>query len=457
MMTFFDFCSGIGAGRLGLERAGMKCVGYSEISRSSIASYKLLHDTEGEKNYGNLTKINPEELPEFDLLIAGFPCQTFSVIGRQEGFNDKRGQIIFHIINILKARKIKYCILENVKGLTTHDKGKTLQTILKALEDAGYLVNYKVLTSMNFGVPQMRQRVYFVGVRKDIAPKTNFVWGNQKESIKVSDLLISDDNEISMEEFKYFIEYLNNKTNKGKYTLEEILKKEYAIIDTRQSDIRLYFNRIPTLRSFRDGLYYVRNGKLRSLTGYEALLIQGFPRKYADRVSNVSDRDLLRQAGNAMTVGVIEALGRSLIEYLSESHKEQKSLSNDTLIGVVKSKEQYNYCVEKQIYYTYLKTMTSQNNDIRFVAMYQPKSAFGFEQSGVYLYGEVEKIYEVKRSQIHFNVTTNKSNCDCVVYKVKNWIELDKPILPSGNARAVIVTNNKKLFQSSIYTDLLEA
>ena len=93
--TFFDFCSGIGAGRLGLEQCGLKCVGYSDTSRLSVTTYKLMFNTENEKNYGNLKKIKCETLPPFDLLIAGFPCQTFSVIGRKAGFSDERGQIIF--------------------------------------------------------------------------------------------------------------------------------------------------------------------------------------------------------------------------------------------------------------------------------------------------------------------------------------------------------------------------
>lgn len=102
--TFFDFCSGIGAGRLGLERCGLKCVGHSDTSRLADCSYRLLHQTE-DKNYGNLKKLGKENLPDFDLLIAGFPCQTFSVIGRQAGFSDDRGQIIFHLSRILREKK----------------------------------------------------------------------------------------------------------------------------------------------------------------------------------------------------------------------------------------------------------------------------------------------------------------------------------------------------------------
>ncbi len=454
-MKFFDFCAGIGAGRRGLELAGMECVGYSEISRSAVASYKMLHNTDNEKNYGNITKIDVDTLPNFDLLIAGFPCQTFSVIGKKEGFNDIRGQLIFHIIDILKAKNIKYFILENVKGLTTHDKGNTLKIILSSLDEAGYYVEHKVLNSMNYGVPQMRQRVYFVGIRKDLKlANKNFIWGYQQKALPVEDNLVSENNEISDVDLKYFINYLNNKTNQGKVTLEDILKKEYVVVDTRQSDLRLYYNRIPTLRSFRDGLYYVRNGKLRVLTGYEAMLIQGFSLDYAQKVATVKDRDLLRQTGNAMTVGVIEAIGKSLLNYLSNKVEEDVDNKNNTLVGVVRSVAQFNYCFNKNIYYTYAKTLTSPVEDIRYVALYQPKSSFGFEQAGITYFGEVKKLYKVKRSQIHFNVDELKKDKDCVVFMVSEWKALSTPILPAGNAKVLILTTENKLKTASIYTDL---
>ena len=321
-MKFFDFCAGIGAGRLGLELSGMQCVGYSEISRNAIKTYNLMHDTSNEIKFGNLTKIAPEDLPDFDVAIAGFPCQTFSVIGKREGLNDLRGQIVFRIMDLLVNRKVPYFIFENVKGLTTHDKGMTFKTILSEIEKAGYHVEYRVLFSTHYKVPQIRQRVYMVGIREDLwKQQNNFEWPIETQTYTdVSPFLCDEANEISKENLEYFIRYINNETNKGQYSLEDFLKEEYLIIDTRQSDLRLYRNRIPTLRSFRDGLYYVRDGKLRELTGYEALLIQGFPQEYAKKVKGiVSNRHLLLQAGNAMTVGVIEAIGKQLLIYDGEN------------------------------------------------------------------------------------------------------------------------------------------
>lgn len=319
--TFFDFCSGIGGGRLGLEQCGLRCVGHSDTSRLADKTYQLMHG-EDEKNYGNLKKLNGKELPEFDVLIAGFPCQTFSVIGRQEGFNDDRGQIIFHLSRLLREAKPKCFILENVKGLVTHDGGKTIKIILKELNDSGYITSYRVIASLDCGVPQMRQRVYFVGFRKDLdVDVSQFKWPEPIEMPPLSQFLIDNDNEPSEVDMGYFNRYLVNPTNINRnYSFEKFLEEEYLILDTRMSDMRLYRNKVPTLRAQRDGIYYIRDKKIRFLTGYEALLLQGFPREYADKVKGVvSNRHLLMQAGNAMTVNVIAAIGKSILDCVANS------------------------------------------------------------------------------------------------------------------------------------------
>ena len=319
MLTFFDFCSGIGGGRLGLEKSGMTCVGRSETSRLADITYKLLHNTDNDKNYGNLKKLGANNLPDFDVLIAGFPCQTFSVIGRQEGFSDDRGQIIFQLSRIMREMKPKCFILENVKGLVTHDKGHTIKRILNELSDSGYIASYRVLTSLNFRVPQMRQRVYFVGFRKDLnLDYSKFLWPEFIDKQPLSDFLI-DNNLANNERLTILQYYLNNPANQGKYTINDLREMEGKILDTRMNDLRIYDGRCPTLRAQRDGVLYVRNGDIYQLTGYEALLLQGFPKEYADKVKDVvSDRHLLMQAGNAMTVDVIEALGKSIIYFLNK-------------------------------------------------------------------------------------------------------------------------------------------
>ena len=315
LCTFFDFCSGIGAGRLGLEQCGLKSVGYCDTSGLSVTTYNLMYNTKDERNFGDLRKIDIKQLPYFDILIAGFPCQTFSVIGRQEGFNDDRGQIIFHLARHIKECQPKCFILENVRGLVTHDNGKTLKVILKLLSDCGYIVSYRVLSSIDYGVPQMRQRIYFVGIKEDLnIDVKKFKWPQTLKRPHLSKYLIDENNYITDGNLNQLSYYLKNPTNQGKYTPDNFLDEEYLIIDTRMPDLRLYRGRVPTLRSHRDGIYYIKKHSIRQLTGYEALLLQGFPKEYADKVKNiVSDRNLLMQAGNAMTVNVIKVLGTSLI------------------------------------------------------------------------------------------------------------------------------------------------
>lgn len=315
--TFFDFCSGIGGGRLGLEQAGLRCVGRSETSRLADITYCTMHNTDNELNYGNLKKITGKKIPKYDLLIAGFPCQTFSVIGRQEGFSDDRGQIIFHLSRILKETSPTCFILENVKGLVTHDNGKTIKIILKELSNVGYTVSYRVLTSLDYGVPQMRQRVYFVGFKTSLGlDYSKFEWPQSVTAPPLSNFLI-DDNAADDERLEILKHYLNNQTNNGKYSIDDLRQMEGKIIDTRMNDLRIYTGKCPTLRAQRDGVLYVRNGIIYQLTGFEALLLQGFPQKYAEKVKgNVTDRHLLMQSGNAMTVNVIKALGESIINFL---------------------------------------------------------------------------------------------------------------------------------------------
>jgi DNA (cytosine-5)-methyltransferase 1 len=268
-------------------------------------------------------KINPADLPDFDLMIAGFPCQTFSVIGPRTGMNDRRGLIILGLIDIMVGKNLKYFILENVKGLLNHDGGKTLRIILNELHKAGYKVFWKLVNSLHYGVPQMRERIYFVGIRKDLVKKEiPFVWPSPVKTPPLQEFLIDTD-ELEFDErkrsYETFLRYLNNKYNRGKFSVEELLKEDYLVIDTRQSDLRLYRGRIPTLRTGRHGILYVRDGKFRKLSGYEALLLQGFPKELAQKVKGRIDEVLLlSQAGNAMTVNVVEAIGKSFVDYINK-------------------------------------------------------------------------------------------------------------------------------------------
>jgi len=189
-MKYFSMFSGIGGFELGIQNAfeasketgqttatvrhksnystkptqergqSATCVGYSEIDKYADQIYQKHF---GGTNYGDATKINARELPDFELLVGGFPCQAFSVAGKRAGFNDTRGTLFFDIARILKEKRPRHLVLENVKGLLSHDQGKTFTTILGVLADLGYFVEWQVLNSKDFGVPQNRERVFIVG------------------------------------------------------------------------------------------------------------------------------------------------------------------------------------------------------------------------------------------------------------------------------------------------------
>ena len=159
-MKFLELCAGIGGFRQALENLGCECVGWSEIDKYAIKLYSAWYNDNC--NFGDVTKIEAETLPDFDLLVGGFPCQAFSIAGKRMGFDDTRGTIFFDFARIMKAKKPKFAIFENVKGLLNHDGGKTYETILQTLNELGYDAQWGILNTKFHGLPQNRERVYIV-------------------------------------------------------------------------------------------------------------------------------------------------------------------------------------------------------------------------------------------------------------------------------------------------------
>ena len=161
-MKYFSMFSGIGGFELGIELSNIdaECVGYSEVDKYAISIYQ--RHFPDHKGFGDATKIRTEELPDFDLLVGGFPCQSFSVAGKRGGFKDTRGTLFFELARVLRDKRPRYFLFENVKNLLSHDSGKTFQTILKVLADLGYDVQWSIYNSKNY-VPQNRERIYLKG------------------------------------------------------------------------------------------------------------------------------------------------------------------------------------------------------------------------------------------------------------------------------------------------------
>ena len=165
-MKFLDLFAGIGGFRLGMESAGHECVGFCEIDKFARASYKAIHDTKGEIELHDITTVSDEfirRIGRVDIICGGFPCQAFSIAGNRRGFEDTRGTLFFEIARFASILRPKYLFLENVKGLLNHENGITFEIIISTLDELGYNVEWQVLNSKDFGVPQNRERVFIIG------------------------------------------------------------------------------------------------------------------------------------------------------------------------------------------------------------------------------------------------------------------------------------------------------
>lgn len=293
---FIDLFAGIGGFRLGFESQGGHCVFSSEWD---IHAQKTYEANFGDTPHGDITQINPTDIPDHDVLLGGFPCQAFSIIGKMDGFDDTRGTLFFNIAKILKEKKPKAFMLENVKQLKTHDNGKTFKVIIKTLEDLGYKVHHTILNALDFGVPQKRERTFIVGF---LEHKTQFTFpkGDVGYCLKT---ILENDQDI---ESKFFVKEeirLNRRSN---------LKKEPAIPSIWHQNISGNVSPLPYSCALRAGAsynYLLVNG-VRRPTSRELLRLQGYPDSFKIVVSYTQ---LRKQAGNSVAVPVIKAIAKRLI------------------------------------------------------------------------------------------------------------------------------------------------
>lgn len=185
-MKFLDLFAGIGGFRLGMESAGHECIGFCEIDKFARASYKAIHNTEGEIELHDITTVSDESIRGFgsvDVICGGFPCQAFSISGHRRGFEDTRGTLFFEICRFASILRPKYLFLENVRGLLNHDGGATFETILGALDELGYNMEWQMLNSKDFGVPQNRERVFIIGHLRGERTRNVFPISGESQSI----------------------------------------------------------------------------------------------------------------------------------------------------------------------------------------------------------------------------------------------------------------------------------
>lgn len=379
-MIFLDLFAGIGGFRLGMERAGHKCVGYCEIDKYARLSYNAIHNTEGEIDYKDITEVTNEEFRKLrgkvDVICGGFPCQAFSIAGNQLGFEDARGTLFYEIARAAEQIKPRYLFLENVRNLLSHDKGKTFERMLKILDELGYDAEWQVLNSKNFGVPQNRERVFIIahlrGERtyrvfpirgKDkklntdgevnqvgnigksdnfggnpqvtrvydingISPTLNTMQGGGREPKIVVPVLTPDrvEKRQNGRRFKTNGEPMFTITTQDRHgvLVKEATKQGYAVADvgdsinfshpnskTRRG--RVGKNIANTLLTSDEQGVVLSDYKIRKLTPRECWRLQGFPDWAFDKAQAVnSNSQLYKQAGNSVTVNVIEEIAKRL-------------------------------------------------------------------------------------------------------------------------------------------------
>ena len=338
-MKFLDLFAGIGGFRLGMESAGHECIGFCEIDKFARASYKAIHDTEGEIELHDITRVTDDEVRAIgavDVICGGFPCQAFSIAGARRGFEDTRGTLFFEIARFASILKPKYLFLENVKGLLNHDKGNTFETILSALDELGYDVEWQVLNSKNFGVPQNRERVFIVGHFRGERSGNVFPFGGKvgnldpglKNEIKKYGTIQPNYNQSGVvydtDGIAPTIRAYQGGNLEPKIRVKEATKQGYAEAEVGDS-INLSHPNSKTRRG-RVGKQIANtlltgesqgvvepDFRIRKLTPRECWRLQGFPDWAFDKAQEVnSNSQLYKQAGNSVTVNVIAAITERL-------------------------------------------------------------------------------------------------------------------------------------------------
>ena len=304
--TFIDLFAGIGGIRLPFSEMGYKCVFSSEWDKHAQTTYLANF---GEMPFGDICKESTKRfIPDsFDLLLAGFPCQAFSIMGKMKGFEDTRGTLFFEVASILKKHRPKAFLLENVKQLTTHDHGRTFQTILAALDDLGYSYKWSVLNALDFGVPQKRERVIIVGFR-DRGVIDDFDFNFEQRSYDLNDVL-QDDSEVDSSLFASDnILQKRQERTRGKDIFYPSVWHENKSGNISVLDYAC------ALRTGASYNYLLINGRRRP-SSRELLRFQGFPDNYGIVVSH---SEIRRQTGNSVAVPMIREIAKKINTILSK-------------------------------------------------------------------------------------------------------------------------------------------
>ena len=312
-LRFIDLFCGMGGFRLAFEAQGCKCVYSSDIDEYACRTYELNF---GDFPKSDITKVEAKGIPEFDILCAGFPCQPFSIAGKRLGFDDTRGTLFFDVARILKEKKPMAFLLENVRGLTNHDGGKTLNVILNTLDELGYETEWKVLNAKDYGAPQNRERWYCIGIRKDLNLKLPNFPDKKKLSHTLKDIILPkvdssyDSTDICLK---------NIETNRARKNIK--ISKTTLAYEIRPSRCQFALGDISPCLTAKMGTggnnvpVVVEQG--RKLTERECLRIMGYPDSYKVYLGHHT----YKQIGNSVVVPVLTELAEGLVNSLIGEEK----------------------------------------------------------------------------------------------------------------------------------------
>lgn len=309
--SFIDLFAGIGGFHQALSRFGAKCVFASEWDKNAAQTYSANY---GIEPFGDITQIAEQDIPPHDILCGGFPCQAFSISGKQQGFNDTRGTLFFEIARIVAYHQPKVLFLENVKNFIKHDHGNTLKVVLNTLDELGYNVFYQVLNASHFGLPQNRERVYLVCFRKDLGIDSFQFPDGLSTPVALSDFLEESPQNVKIVERDDMVLYKNFEPEIDLYGQPILPNRpiQIGIVGKGGQGERIYHptGHAITLSAYgggvgsKTGLYHI-DGKIRKLSPRECARIQGFP----DSFKIISSQSqAYQQFGNSVAINVLVAI-----------------------------------------------------------------------------------------------------------------------------------------------------
>lgn len=305
-LKFIDLFAGIGGMRLAFESTGATCVFSSEWDKYAQKTYEANF---GEIPDGDITKIKATDIPKFDILLAGFPCQPFSSIGKREGFKHKtQGTLFYDVARIIDHHKPKAFLLENVAGLLTHDDGRTFTTILSTLVELGYEVEYRILDASDYGVPQKRERIYIVGFKKTKVRSADFLFPRPRsKKVGIGKFIETGLTDLSIT--KHLQKVYIYKLPDGRP--EVITQKSDFPVKTLVAS----YHKIQRLTGT-----FVADGPtgLRLLSENECKAVMGYPKSFKIPVSRTQ---MYRQFGNSVAVPVVKAVARSIVKHLEQNRR----------------------------------------------------------------------------------------------------------------------------------------